>query len=132
MMQERLTHIWETCETKQLAKIFEKYMESIGVRKYDGRRKYDTNTYLIDGKCTSWNRVECYYIKDSEKFSEENLMVVLRKKAGDYFIVGKKGERAFEVDYSGIRHYDEKLLNEIVTEHKQLFDELFKLLEVDK
>lgn len=128
-MQGKLEKIWKSCETKQLAKIFEDYMESIGVRKYSNRRKDNTNTYMIDGKSTNWNRVQCYYHKDSAKYCEENLLLVLRKRSGDYFIIGRKEERAFEVDYSGIRHYKEKLLNEILEEHKPLFDALFETVE---
>lgn len=43
-------------------------------------------------------------------------------------IIERKGERAFEVDYSGIRHYDETLLNQIVEDHRALFDSLFKII----
>lgn len=128
-MREKLTSIWRLCETKQLAEIFEEYMKSIGVKKRDGRRKNNNNTYMIDGKCTRWNRVQCYYHKDSEKYLEENLLIVLRKRAGAYFIIERKGIRAFEVDHSGIRHYEEKLLNEIMKEHKPLFDALMRLVD---
>lgn len=123
-MKEKLTEVWKSCETKQLAKAFEDYMKSIGARKFDRRRKDNTNTYMIDGNGTGWNRVQCYYHKDSEKYTEEDLLIVLRKRSGDYFIVARKGERAFEVDYSGIRHYEEKLLSKIVEEHRHLFDSL--------
>lgn len=124
-MKEKLTNLWKTCETKQLAEIFETYMKSIGVRKWDGRRKDNRNTYLADGKSTGWNRFTCYYHKDSPSYGDEDLLIVLRKRAGDYLIIGKRGDRAFEVDYSGIKHYDENLLNEILQEHKGLFDTLF-------
>lgn len=127
-MKEKLIEVWKSCKTKQLATVFENYMKSIGVRKHDDRRNDNTNTYMIDGNSTGWNRVQCYYHKDSEKYAEENLLIVLRKKAGDYFIIERKGERAFEVDYSGIRHYEEELLNEIVREHKPLFDTLLKII----
>jgi hypothetical protein len=82
---------------------------------------------MIDGKSTGWNRVQCYYHKDSHKYCEENLLLVLRKEAGDYFIIQRKEDRALEVDYSGLRHYDEKLLKEIMEEHKPLFDNLLSL-----
>lgn len=127
-LKEKLTKIWRLCETKQLSEIFEEYMKSIGIRKHDGRRKNNNNTYMIDGHCTGWNRVQCYYHKDSFKYSEENLLIVLRKRAGNYFIIERKGIRAFEVDYSGIRHYEENLLNEIMKEHKPLFDSLMRLV----
>jgi len=128
MMVEKLTDVWKKCKTKQLAALFEIYMQSTGVKKYDERRKDNSNTYMIDGKSTGWNRVQCYYHKDSHKYCEENLLLVLRKEAGDYFIIQRKEDRALEVDYSGLRHYDEKLLKEIMEEHKPLFDNLLSLL----
>lgn len=123
-MKDRLTTLWKMGETKGVAHIFEEYMKVQGVRKLDGRRKDNSNTYMIDGKSTSWNRVECYYHKDSEEFAEEDLLIVLRKRAGSYLIIARKGVRAFEIDYSGIKHYDKKLLNEIMEDHKALFDAL--------
>jgi len=130
VLVEKLTAVWEKCETKQLAFVFERYMESIGARKYDKRRKDNKNTYMIDGISTGWNRVQCYYHKDSHKYCEEDLLLVLRKEAGDYFIIQRKEHRAFEVDYSGLRHYDEALLSEIIIDHKPLLDRLFEITGV--
>ena len=121
-MQEKLTKLWKTCETKKLANIFKKYMESMGVKKWDSRRKDNHNTYIIDGKSTGWNRATCHYYKDCVNYADENLSIVLRKRSGDYLIIAKRGKRAFEVDYHGIVHYDENLLREIMDEHKPLFD----------
>lgn len=126
-MIEKLTNVWRKCGTMELAMMFENYMKSIGARKRDERRNDNNNTYMIDGKSTHWNRVQCYYHKDSTKYCEENLLLVLRKKAGDYFIIQRKENRAFEVDYSGLRHYDEALLNKIMEEHKPLFETLFRV-----
>jgi hypothetical protein len=123
---EKMTEVWKKGKTKEFAKIFENYMKSTGVRKVDSRRRDKVNTYMIDGKSTGWNRVQCYYHKDSTKYCEENLLLVLRKEAGDYFIIQRKENRAFEMDYSGLRHYDEDLLKEIIQEHKPLFDALIK------
>jgi hypothetical protein len=128
-MIKKLTKVWKTFETGDFSIVFEGYMESLGVKKHDSRRKDNRNTYMIDGKSTNWNRVQCYYHKDSEKYCEENLLLVLRKEAGDYFIVQRRDKRAFEVDYSGIRHYDENLMNEIYAEHQPLFDKLFEIAE---
>jgi hypothetical protein len=125
-MVGKLTAVWHKCKTKQLAAIFESYMESIGIRKYDERRKDNTNTYMVDGKSTGWNRVQCYYNKDSTRYCTEDLLLVLRKEAGNYFIIQRKGDRAFEVDYSGVRHHDEALLAEIMKDHKPLFDTLLE------
>ena len=117
-MKDKLINVLKKCETKQLANIFKNYMESKGVKKLDRR--------LIDGENTSWNRVECYYNNGSEEYGEEDLLIVLRKRSGYYLIVARKGERAFEYDYE-LRHYDEDLLNEIYSEHKELFDSLFSI-----
>lgn len=124
----RLIKLWQECETKQLAKIFAEYMESIEVKKRDKRRKSNSNTYMIDGKSTSWNRVQCYYHKENERYASENLLLVLRKRSGSYFIIERMGKRAFEVDHRGIIDYDEDLLKEIIEEHKPLFDTLFQLI----
>lgn len=127
-MKDKLFNILDICETKQLANIFESYMKNKGIRKLDRRRKYNNNTYSIHGDCTNWNRVECYYYKDSTEYSRENLDITLRKRAGYYLIIGRKGERAFERSYDSIVHYDERLLGEIVKEHKILFDKLLSLV----
>ena len=128
-MIEKLTKVWKQLGTKQFANVFKAYMITLGVKEHDSRRKVNLNTYMIDGKSTNWNRVQCYYHKDSEKYCEENLLLVLRKEAGNYFIVQRRDERAFEIDYSGLRHFDEKLLKEIYSEHKMLFDKLFEIAE---
>ncbi len=123
-----LFELLQKCETNQLANIFENYMKSIGVKKLDRRRKDNANTYSIYGDCTNWNRVECYYYKDSTEYSEEDLDITLRKRAGYYLIIGRKGEVAFERSYDSVVHYDEKLLDEIIKEHRPLFDELIKIV----
>jgi hypothetical protein len=128
-MKDKLFKILDVCETKQLAEIFKNYMESIGVRKFDGRRKDNSNTYCAHGDCTSWNRVECYYYKDKPEYGKSVLDITLRKRAGYYFLIGKDSQIAFERSYNYIAHYDEALLNEILQEHKPLFDALLKLVD---
>ncbi|GAA0076159.1 hypothetical protein UT300005_05370 [Clostridium sp. CTA-5] len=116
--------ILDAYDTKELARVFVEYMISIGVRKFDRRRKDKVNTYSVDGDSTGWNRVECYYHKDSIKYCEEDLDITLRKRSGYYLIIGRKGERAFERSYDSIVHYDYKLFNEIVQDHQKLFQML--------
>jgi len=128
-MVEKLTAVWRKCKTKQLAAMFELYMQSTNIKKYNERRKDNTNTYMVDGKSSGWNRVQCYYHKDSCKYCEEDLLLVLRKEAGNYFIIQRKDERAFEVDYEGVKHYDEALLAEIIKDHKPLFDNLLAITQ---
>lgn len=113
--------ILDAYETKELARVFVEYMLSIGVKRLDRRRKSRNNTYSVHGDCTNWNRVECYYHKDSDKYCSEDLDITLRKRAGYYLIIARKGERAFERSYDEIVNYDEKLFNEIVQDHKKLF-----------
>jgi hypothetical protein len=123
-MKDKLLRILKNYETKEIGAIFETYMKSIGARKWDRRRNDNSNTYSIDGDCTNWNRVECYYYKNEPHYSDEDLEIVLRKRAGYYLIIAKKGERAFEAGYEGIIHYDEELLKEIISENKPLFEKL--------
>lgn len=126
-MQEKLTKVWRVCETRKLGKIFKAYMEGLGVNKWTSKATGTINTYLIDGKDTDWNRVSCYYNKDSDRYGNEDLKLVLRKRAGSYFIVERYGVRGFEADHHGIIHYDEKLLMEIMADHEPLFQKLFNL-----
>lgn len=70
-----------------------------------------------------------FYYKDCVNYADEDLSIVLRKEAGNYLIIQRKGKRAFEIDYSGLKHYDEKLLNEIMNDHKPLFDKLLGLIK---
>jgi hypothetical protein len=125
-MRDKLFKVLDFYETKQLAEVFKSYMESIEIKKLDRRRKDNSNAYTIHGDCTNWNRVECYYHKDSRDYGMEDLDITLRKRAGYYLIIGRKGERAFERSYDSIVHYDEQLLNEIIKDHKQLFDKLIE------
>lgn len=127
-MKDILFKLLDQCETKQLAYIFQTYMESIGVKKRDNRRKDNTNTYSIHGDCTNWNRVECYYHKDSSEYSKVDLDITLRKRSGYYLMVCRKTKVAFERSYDSIVHYDEKLLDEIVKDHKPLFDMLSSIV----
>jgi hypothetical protein len=124
---KELIKLWKICETKQLGKVFKYYMESMGVKKWDSKRKDNLNTYLIDGKSTGWNRAQCYFYKDSANYAENNLGIILRKKSGSYLIIEKQGRRAFEVDYHGVLHYDKKLLDEIIEEHAILFSALLAI-----
>ena len=124
---EKLTSLWKTRETKQLAKIFKDYMESIGAKKWNSKRKDNLNTYLIDGKSTDWNRATCYYYKECANYADENISMVLRKRGGSYLIIAKRGIRAFEVDYHRVLHYEEELLKDIIEEHKPLFASLLAM-----
>jgi len=126
-IKDRLTQVWENGKPKQFAKIFKEYAISRGLEQVNNETKDYSNKYLALSTCggITWNRVNCYYMLEKERFGNENLAITLRKKSGSYFIIERNGERAFEVDYSGIRHYKEELLNEIIEEHKPFFEILF-------
>ena len=134
-MKEKFIKLLDVLETKSLSYIFKSVMECKRIKKYDGRRKDNTNTYYADGKCDNWNRVFCIYYKDSTDPGEEDLEITLRKRAGYYLIVERKNKRAIEVTWSlkengiVVSTYDEELLNEILRDHKDLFDMLFNLVE---
>ena len=93
-MQEKLTKLWKTCETKQLAKIFKKYMDGLEVQKWDSRRKDNRNAYYAEGKSDNWNRVTCYQYKESGIYANENLSIVLRKTSGRLFNNWKTGKKS--------------------------------------
>ncbi|NFF21824.1 zinc ribbon domain-containing protein [Clostridium botulinum] len=119
--KDEVYKILDAYDTKELARVFVEYMISIGVKKLDRRKKDKRNIYSVHGDCNNWNRVECYYHKDSTEYCSEDLDITLRKRAGYYLIIGRKGERAFERSYDSIVHYNEKLFNEIVQDHKKFF-----------
>ena len=124
-MKDKLIKVWKNYETKQLAKVFETYMKSINAKKHVDYGDSKPHRYAIDGKSSGWNRVQLYYCKEPFKYCEEDLEITLRKRSGDYLIVERKSERAFEVDYSGMKHWNQPLMNEIYADHKELFDTLF-------
>ena len=128
MMEQTITALcgfYRKRETVELAWIFEKYMKDIGAKKLDKRRKDCSHTYLIDGKSTNWNRVECYYHKENDsRYGKENLSITLRKRSGSYFLIERKLRRAFEISEDEVICLDKELLNEIVEEHKALFEML--------
>ncbi|MBN1050291.1 MULTISPECIES: zinc ribbon domain-containing protein [Clostridium] len=133
-MEDKLIKLIDILETKSLAYIFKGCMESQGIRKYDGRKKDNNNSYYADGKCDNWNRVFCIYYKDSTTPGEEDLEITLRKRAGYYLIIERKSKRAVEVEWSSkegkviLSKYDENLFNEIIKDHKNLFNVMFNLI----
>ena len=130
-METVLTNVWKNVTTKEVAKIFGEYMNALGVKKFNRRHGEKLNTYVVDGKSTSWNRVQCYYYKDSDVYGESEIGIVLRKEAGDYFIIEKKGKRAFECDYRGVVNYDEELLRNLMEDHQLLFKKLLQLAKTE-
>lgn len=123
-MIDELTRYYKELETKQLADMFIQYMQELGIKKCDMRRKDNFNTYWVDGKSENWNRTMCYYYKDTEVFSKDDIGIILRKRGGHYLIVQRKMKRAFEIDYRGIITYDEELLKDILRDHGRLFEML--------
>ena len=117
-----LMDVYNNLETREVANIFKIYMEGLHARKVNQRRKDNSNTYLIDGKDTSWNRTECYYYKENDtEFGHEDLRFVLRKRHGRYLIVARNGVRAFEISYGHVTEHDKELLAEIARDHGALF-----------
>lgn len=127
-MVEKLNKVLETLDTRQFANIFRNYMEQQNIKKYDGRKKDNSNTYFIEGKEDHWDRVFCVYTNDK---GINEIGIVFRKRAGLYLII-KYGSRViFETIFNGSRrnnYFDKLLFNEMYKNHKVLFDELFKLI----
>lgn len=111
-------------ETKEVASIFEQYMESIGAKPLNSKNEGLKNTFLIDGKSTNWNRVECFHYNTNDtKFGSERLDFTMRKRAGYYLLLQRGDNRFFETDGSeSFRWNDETTLNKVVAEYNGLFD----------
>lgn len=130
-MKKLLTKVWKTMSAEELAYFFKNYMVyDLNAKQVRHNTKDYTNSYRIDGNSSRWNKVYFDYYKGKEGgFGNEDLEIIFRQRAGDYLIICRKRERAFEVDEIGIKGYDEKLLKEIVADHKPLFDMLEKYIK---
>lgn len=128
-IEEILEKYYRSKDTKDLAALFERYMEEIGAKKLDRRRNDTSNTYRIDGDSTNWNRVECYYYRNSgdyQKYGRFEFCITLRKRAGDYLLieVGNPNcdiQRPYEISYGKVIRYDEELMKELIKKHSKLF-----------
>lgn len=115
-------------ETKQLANIFKTYMKERNIRKFDGRKKENNNTYFVYGKDEAWDRVYCIYYND-KNFND--IDIVFRKRAGLYLILKRGQKIIFEHSFNGTTfntYYDEVLFNQMNEEHNTFFNELFNLI----
>lgn len=127
-MKDKLRRLLSVLETKQLAKIFKKYAKDQNIKKFDGRKKDNNNTYFVEGKDEGWDRVICM-ITDYKGFN--GIEIVLRKRAGRYLIVRLGAKTVFETEFNnGNRktYYDRLIFDELYKQHKSLFDELFELI----
>lgn len=128
-IEEILEKYYRSKDTKDLAALFERYMEEIGAKKLDRRRNDTSNTYRIDGDSTNWNRVECYYYRNSgdcQKYGRFEFCITLRKRVGDYLLieVGNPNcdiQRPYEISYGKVIRYDEELMKELIKKHSKLF-----------
>lgn len=128
-IEEILKQCYETCDTKDLALLFESYMKEMGAKKLDRRRKDTSNTYWIEGNSTGWNRVECYYYKNSgdwEKYGKFEFCITLRKRSGSYLLIevgSPSGDikRPYEISYGEVVHYNKDLLEDLIKRHPKLF-----------
>ena len=128
-IEDILKQYYRNHDTRDLALLFENYMEEIGARKLDRRRKDTSNTYQIDGDSTDWNRVECYYYRNSgdyQRYGGFEFCITLRKRAGDYLLIEVGGvneeiKRPYEISCGEIVNYDKELLTELIKNHPKLF-----------
>ena len=124
-----LENYYRTKDTKDLALLFERYMKEIGAGKLDRRRRDTSNTYQIDGNSTNWNRVSCYYYRNSgehKQYGKFEFSIVFRKRAGSYLVfeVGSpEGDiaRPCEISFGKVIHYNRELMAGLVKKHQELF-----------
>lgn len=128
-IEEILKRYYEKYDTKDLALLFDSYMREIGATKLDRRKKDTSNTYDINGDSTGWNRVECYYYKNSgdyKIYGKFDFCITLRKRSGSYLLIevgSPSGEikRPYEISYGKVVNYDKDLLIDLVKRHPKLF-----------
>ncbi len=128
-IEENLEKYYRTKDTKDLAALFERYMAEIGARKLDCRRKDTSNTYQVDGNSTGWNRVSCYYYRNSgdhQQYGKYELCIVFRKRAGDYLLIetgnsNRDIQRPYEISCGKVIHYEKELMEELIKQHPKLF-----------
>lgn len=122
-LEQKLIKVYNEWTTRKLGKVFEEYAKSIGLRKWDGRRNDNSNTYFAEGKDEGWDRVICQVHDPID--SSKQVQIVLRKYT--YFLIQRGNKRIFEYDYKkGTVDYDEEQLNKVINTHENLFDMLFK------
>lgn len=128
-IEEILEKYYKTKDTRDLADLFKKYMTEIGAKKLDRRRKDTSNTYQIDGNSTNWNRVSCYYYRNSgdhQQYGKYEFCIVFRKRAGDYLLIeiGNSDcdiQRPYEISCGKVICCDKALLTELIKQHPKLF-----------
>lgn len=128
-IEEILKQYYETYDTKDLALLFENYMREIGAKRLDRRRKDTSNTYQIDGDSTNWNRVECYYYKNSgdwQIYGKFDFCITMRKRSGSYLLIevgSPSGDikRPYEISYGKVISYDKELMEVLIKRHPKLF-----------
>lgn len=128
-IEEILEKYYRTKDTKDLAYLFKGYMDEIGAKKLDRRRKDTSNTYMIDGDSTNWNRVECYYYRNSGDYLRYGMFefcITFRKRGGSYLLI-KTGapdchiKIPYEISFGNVISYDKEVLVELVKQHPKLF-----------
>lgn len=127
-MEDKLTKLLNILETKSLAKIFKKYMEDNNIKKLDGRKRDNSNTYLIFSKDECWDRVFCNYFPRN---NTRDVEIILRKEAGLYLIIKTDSKIAFERSFNGEMFntfYNEELFLKLYEDHKDFFETLFNLI----
>lgn len=122
-LKDKLVGFYRTWTTRKLAKAFSEYAKSLGLRKWDGRRNDNSNTFFTEGKDEGWDRVICSIVDPEKK--EQHIQIVLRKYSYLLIQVGEK--RIFEYDSKkDLIECDDEMLKEAMKNHKALFDVLLK------
>ena len=127
-MKDKLIKLIDKLETRQLANIFKAHMEENNIRKFDDRKKENSNTYFVYGKDEGWDRVYCIYYNDKDI---NDIEIVFRKRAGLYLIIKRGARVIFDHSFNGTSfntYYDEILFNKLYEEYKDFFEELFKVI----
>lgn len=125
---ELLGNYYKFHGAKDLAVLFENYMQGIGARKLDRRRKDTANTYRI-ASGINWNWAECYYYKNSGDWQENKkftFSIKFSKIPVSYLLIESGSydveiKRLYEIAFGTVLYYDRESLLKLVRQHPELF-----------
>ncbi len=128
-LKELLENYYKFHGVRDLAKLFENYMQGIGARKLDCRKKDTANTYKIARSSTDGNQVECYYYKNSgtwRDYGKFAFRITLRKEKENCFLIDigstdAEIKRLYEISYGTVLCYEKEQLLKLVRQHPELF-----------
>lgn len=125
---EQCRSVLRNYEPEDLILTFLSYCRKEGIRKYDGRRNDNSNTYWVGDGCYRGNKCELaiYNANPRPEWGDSKLYLVMRKRNGiPYFIIAThNGDRIVEIGLDTVWCFDGDRLRTFIRDYKPLFDSL--------